>query len=101
MIYTLKDGNVMINLRGELDIANADVFKKNCLKIADEHKAGFVIDCRELTFIDSTALGAFVAVNKKIMSYDKKIIIKNLKPNIKKLFTITNLDKTMEIAEEQ
>ena len=99
MMYTVKDGNVMINLRGELDIANADVFKKNCLKIADEQKLGFIIDCKELSFIDSTALGAFVAVNKKIMSYNKKVEIKNLKPNIKKLFMITNLDKSMVISE--
>lgn len=99
MIYTIKDGNVLINLSGELDIANADVFKKNCIKIADEQKLGFIIDCKGLTFIDSTALDAFVAVNKKIMSYNKKIEIKNLKPNIKKLFTITNLDKTMNISE--
>lgn len=100
MIYTLKDGSVNINLRGELDIANADNFKKNCLKIADEHKLGFTIDCSGLSFIDSTALGAFAAVNKKVMSYDKKLTVKNLKPNIKKLFLITNLDKSINILEE-
>ena len=100
MIYTIKDENVLINLRGELDIANADVFKKNCIKIADEKKLGFIIDCKDLTFIDSTALGAFVAVNKKIKSYNKKIEIINLRPNIKKLFMITNLDKSMDITEE-
>lgn len=100
MIYKVKDGNIIMNLRGELDIANADNFKTNCLKIAEQHKLGFVIDCKDLEFIDSTALGALVSINNKIAPYDKKIVLKNLKPNVKKLFFVTNLDKSIQIAEE-
>ncbi len=100
MIYTIKDDNILMDLRGELDIANVDNFKNNCLEIAEEHKKGFVIDCNELTFIDSTALGAFVTLNKKLTSFNKKLVLKNLKPNLKRLFTITNLDKTIQIVED-
>jgi anti-sigma B factor antagonist len=100
MIYKVKDGNIVMNLSGELDIGNADNFKQNCMKIAEEHKMGFVIDCKDLNFIDSTALGAFVSINNKIAPYQKKLVLKNLKPNVKKLFLITKLDKSIQIVEE-
>lgn len=100
MVYKVKDDKIVMNLRGELDIANADVFKKNCLQIAQEHKLGFEIDCKDLSFLDSTALGAFVSINNQLIPYEKKLTLKNLKPNLKKLFLITNLDKSIHIAEE-
>lgn len=100
MIYKVSEGNIVMNLRGELDIANADLFKNNCLKIADEHKLDFVIDCKELEFIDSSALGAFVSLQNKVAPYNKKVVLKNLKPNVKKLIRVSNLDKHIDILED-
>ena len=100
MIYKITDGNIVMDLRGELDIANAENFKENCFKIANEHKLDFVIDCKDLDFIDSTALGALVSIKNKIAPYNKKVVLKNVKPNVKKLFTLTKLDKYIQIAEE-
>lgn len=56
-----------------------------------------IIDCKELNYIDSTGLGIFVATLKKAKQCEKKIVISNLKDNIKKLFIITGLDKVFEI----
>lgn len=100
MIYKVSEGNIVMNLRGELDIANADLFKNNCLKIADEHKLDFVIDCKELEFIDSSALGAFISLQNKVAPYNKKVVLKNLKPNVKKLIRVSNLDKHIDILED-
>lgn len=99
MIYNIKDGRININLKGEIDIANADMFKSNCLEVAKDTKLGFTFDCQELSFIDSTALGVFVAVNKAVQSYGNDILLKGLRPGIKKLFVITNLDKSIRIED--
>lgn len=99
MIYKISDGNIEMDLRGELDIANAEVFKKNCIEIADEHKLDFIIDCKDLDFIDSSALGALVTINNKVAPAGKKVILKNLKPNVKKLITVSNVDKYVQIEE--
>ncbi|MDD4002895.1 MAG: STAS domain-containing protein [Clostridia bacterium] len=99
MIYKISDGNIEMDLRGELDIANAEVFKKNCIEIADEHKLDFIIDCKNLDFIDSSALGALVTINNKVAPEGKKVILKNLKPNVKKLITVSNVDKYVQIEE--
>ena len=99
MIYNIKDDRVNINLKGEIDIANADIFKSNCLEVAKDTKLGFTFECQELSFIDSTALGVFVAVDKAVKAYGKDIMLKGLKPGIKKLFVITNLDKSIRIED--
>jgi anti-sigma B factor antagonist len=99
MIYKISDGNIEMDLRGELDIANAEVFKKNCIEIADEHKLDFIIDCKDLDFIDSSALGALVTIKNKVAPAGKKVILKNLKPNVKKLITVSNVDKYVQIEE--
>lgn len=97
MLYSLKDGRVFIVLKGDLDISNAETFKENCLAIAKKHKSGFTFECGELNFIDSTALGTFVSVNKHVNSYGENIVLNGLKPGLKKLFVITNLDTTIKI----
>jgi anti-sigma B factor antagonist len=97
MIYNFENGKLCVSPNGEIDIANAEVFKANCIGILEEHKTGLVLDCANLSFIDSTALGAIVAINKKLGGYGEKLVIRNLKPHIQKLFRITNLDASIVI----
>lgn len=99
MLYNIKDDRIFINLKGEIDIANVENFKTNCLKLAEDNKLSFTFDCSELIFIDSTALGAFVAISKAVTANQRDIILKSLKPSLKKLFVITNLDKTIKIED--
>ena len=55
------------------------------------------MDCTRLNYIDSTGLGVFVAVLKKVKQIDRSITIENLKDSILKLFLITNLDSLFNI----
>lgn len=87
-----------IKLIGEVDIHTSGQLKEKLYKIAD-NKCDVRIDCKELKYIDSTGLGIFVGALKKVKENDKEIIVCNLKDNIKKLFTITGLDKLFIIEE--
>ncbi|MFZ5989858.1 MAG: STAS domain-containing protein [Bacillota bacterium] len=88
---------VKVNLFGEVDIYTSQDLKENLYNIVDSNQTDLVIDCKELNYIDSTGLGIFVGALKKAKQYGKKIIITNLKDNIKKLFIITGLDKVFVI----
>ena len=59
------------------------------------------IECKDLSYIDSTGLGAFIAVLKKTKEFEKSIYFQNLKPSLSKLFKITNLDKVFVIEGDQ
>lgn len=84
---------VKIYISGEVDIYTSQKLKEKLYDIVDSNKKDLKIDCKELNYIDSTGLGIFVGALKKAKQYGKNIHIINPKENIKKLFTITGLDK--------
>lgn len=98
LIEEKLNDSVKVSLNGEVDIYTSQELKEKLNNIVGENKKDLIIDCKELNYIDSTGLGIFVATLKKAKQYDKKIVILNLKENIKKLFIITGLDKVFEIG---
>ena len=88
-----QNDNWQIAINGEVDLFNSGEMKSKLLSLLDEKPADLIIDCTNLDYIDSTALGALVAVLKNAKEYGCSISLKNIKPNIEKLFKITNLDK--------
>lgn len=86
-----------INLEGELDVSTADKLKEYLHKLADEHILDMKLNLSNLDYIDSTGLGVMIGVLKKIKSEEKEICIINPKSNVKKIFTITGLDKIFKV----
>ncbi|AEV70350.1 STAS domain-containing protein [Acetivibrio clariflavus] len=98
MIEEVLSDSVKITLNGEIDIYTSNELKEKLYNIVETNKKDLIIDCKELDYIDSTGLGIFVGALKKAKQYEKKVVIVNLKDNIKKLFTITGLDKVFQIG---
>lgn len=93
-----EEGKLKIALRGEVDSANAGEFYEGVIEAYGAEPSDVVFDCAELDFIDSTTLGTFVKILKRVKTDGHKMSIFNLKPKIKKLFLICSLDSIMEIA---
>jgi len=89
-----------VKLTGEFDIFNSSVLKDALNTIIGEKKASLCIDCESLHYMDSTSIGVLVSVLKNVKTYDGAVALKNLKPNLVKLFRITNLNKVFEIEGE-
>ena len=85
---------------GEIDIYTSPKFKQKVLDAFDKDEKDILIDCKELEYMDSTGLGSLIYILKKVKEKDYKIYIDNIKPNIKKLFDITQLDKLFIIRGE-
>lgn len=90
----------IIEPQGELDIYTSPTFKNKVLNSYDEKKTDLVVDGERLEYIDSTGLGALISIFKAIEEDENKIHLINIKPNIKKLFDITELDKLFIIRGE-
>ncbi len=86
-----------IELSGEVEIANADDVKTELAECAKTGKP--VIDCTELTYIDSTGLGMLVSVNRVAKQHGTNVKLFGLKPHILKIFELTNLNKLFEMGE--
>ncbi len=83
---------------GELDLEASANFKDCLFEAIEEKKANIVIDCTNLSFIDSTGLGILIDTYKVIKKDNYTIYIKNPKKNINKLMNITGLNKLFEIS---
>ena len=82
---------------GEIDIYSSLKFKEDILENFNSKKTDILIDGEKLEYIDSTGLGALIYILKALKDDDYKIHLMNIKPNIKKLFDITELDKLFVI----
>ncbi len=92
----LLDDKYQVTPIGEIDIMSSEELKKEIKEIIDENK-DIIINGEGIEYMDSTGLGVLISLLKKTKEQDNKIVIKNLKPNIYKLFNITGLTKVFEI----
>lgn len=85
---------------GEMDIYTSPLFKEEMIRVFDSRNADILVDGSKLKYVDSTGLGALIFVLKKLKDNDFKIYLSNIKPNIRKIFDITELDKLFIIRGE-
>ena len=88
-----------VTLVGEVDIYNSAELKSRLNQLIEEKPADMYVDCSKLEYIDSTGLGALVGVLKRVKGSNRTMHLSSVKPNILKLFRITNLDKVFVIED--
>lgn len=88
---------LLFSLSGEIDAATSEDFYAQVNAAYEHDKKDIVFDCAALTFIDSTTIGTFVKIYKKLKADGNKTVLENVRPNVKKLFEICSLNTLMEI----
>jgi anti-sigma B factor antagonist len=91
------DGVHLIRLRGELDLAGARVFQPVVMSAAERDDA-VVLDCGELTFIDSTGMGVILSALRVLGRHGGHMAIACRNPTVLRLFAVTRMDETIPIA---
>lgn len=91
------DRELKFSLSGEIDSATSDDFYAQVCAAYEHDKKDVIFDCAALTFIDSTTLGTFVKILKKLKTDGCNMVLENVRPNVKKLFDICALNTIMEI----
>lgn len=90
------DGELLVALAGEIDSATSEDFYAEVNAMYLNDSKNIVFDCAALEFIDSTTLGTFVKIFKQLKADGNRLILRNIRPRIKKLFEICALDRIME-----
>lgn len=91
------DEKLIFSLSGEIDAATSEDFYAQVCAAYEHDKKDVTFDCAALTFIDSTTLGTFVKILKKLKSDGHEMVLDKVRPNVKKLFEICSLNTIMEI----
>ena len=94
----LSEQNVWrIQIDNDLDLYNIPELEKLMNDCIAQKKIDFLLDCTNMSFIDSTGLGVLASFMKNVKEYDGKIKIIGLKAHIKKIFVITGLHTIFDI----
>jgi anti-sigma B factor antagonist len=82
-------------LKGEIDISNAHSLKEEIESAFANHPADMELDLSELNYIDSTGLGVIISVYGMMKESGSRIVLTNVRDNVKKLLKVTNLEQVL------
>ncbi len=90
MEVTITNGNpTIINVSGRLDTVNAGEFEKAIAPVLAGSMENVVINCPDFSYISSSGLRQFLALQKTANAKNGQLVIKGLKPEVKEVFDMT------------
>ncbi len=96
-LFSEKNDRWEVKLIGDVDIDTSQDLQESFYSILGENNKSIFINAEEVDYIDSTGLGMFIKILKKLKEEDNEITFVNPKKNVMKLFNITGLDKVFNI----
>ena len=94
---SLKGKNIIISLRGEIDLDSASSVYGRVRTEIDKGDRGLLLDLEELDFIDSSGLQILLRLKETLKKIGKEILIVNPSNQIMNLFQLTGFDKLFRI----
>lgn len=85
----IQEQSVLAFLQGRLDTAATTQFAVDMQPLLDHADKPITLDCQGLEFISSSGLRLFLTLRKAALAHGSKVTLRNLKPEIKQVFTIT------------
>jgi anti-sigma B factor antagonist len=83
-------------MEDRIDAASAIQFKERMRDLTQSASGRVVLDMARVMFLDSSGLGAIVAV-KKLLAPDRVLELSSLTPTVEKVFRLTRMDTIFTI----
>lgn len=95
--FTEQFGVAIVSLSGEVTMQNAMTLRNWIVDtLIKKGKVKIVFDFSNVNSVDSFGLGTFVSLHKTALSSGGSIAFANANDNVKKLLTMTALDKVIK-----
>ncbi|MBD2437559.1 STAS domain-containing protein [Nostoc sp. FACHB-110] len=91
----------VVKLNGIINTANSQELRDNITYLQESGAKIVLVDCQDVTFMDSIALGALVLAFKTLRATDTKLVLCSINEQIRILFEVTGMDKVFEIFPTQ
>ena len=87
----------MVVLTGRLDTTNAERFQQDIAPLMTMESPDIEIDCTDMEYTSSQGLRLFLMLQKSVNSRQGKMVMKNMKPQVKEIFDITGFSNIIAI----
>jgi anti-sigma B factor antagonist len=94
--HDLDSHTSVVAVTGELDLSSAPNLKWTMVDLLDAGRNRLVVDLSEVTFMDSTALGVLIGVNRSL-DVGARLAIVCVNPNVLRIFELSGLDGAFAI----
>ncbi len=91
----------VITLSGNLNATTSQEFRQNITNILESGAKIVLVDFKDVTFMDSSGLGALVLAFKTLRAANIQLVLCSINEQVRILFELTNMDKVFEIFPSQ
>jgi anti-sigma B factor antagonist len=91
-----RDGAVVVRLAGELDLYNAPEVREALRDAAAAGPPRLVVDLTEVSFIDSTALGALIDARRRLANRDAFLLASPGRA-VQRALEVSGLDRHLSV----
>lgn len=93
-----KEGaQTLVTLDGRLDTTNADKFQQDILPLMQDENPDIVLDCTGMEYTSSQGLRLFLMLQKSVSSKGGKMVMTNMRSQVKEVFDITGFSNIIKI----
>ncbi|MBD3174367.1 MAG: anti-sigma factor antagonist [Armatimonadia bacterium] len=96
-----KPGVVIVEVAGEVDSASAEQFREQLVSLIEGPTKHLIVNLADLTYINSSGLGALVAGYKRVRSLDGTLKLCNVRGSIAEVMKLIRLDKIIDIYDSE
>jgi anti-anti-sigma factor len=96
-----EDGIVVINISGQLDAFTTPDVKAEFKTLTDSRNYKLILNLEQVDYVNSTGIGAIVAVAQQVRRRKGDLKIYGMKPDIRKVFDLVGASKILEIFDSE
>jgi anti-sigma B factor antagonist len=95
---TRAEGNlVIVDITGQLDAFTIPDVKAEFKKLTDARNYNLIVNLENVNYVNSTAIGAIVAVAQQVRRRKGDLKLYGMKDDIRKVFDLVGASKILEI----
>jgi anti-sigma B factor antagonist len=92
-------GVMIVRVEGQLVVGNRTELKEHVQRLLEKGERRFLIDFAQTGYIDSSGLGALVALARKVREEGGDLRLSGLNEDLRSLFELTKLDTLFAISD--
>ena len=93
-----SNGVMIVRVEGQLVVGNRNELKEHLQGLLEKGERRFLIDFAQTGYIDSSGLGALVALARKVREEGGDLRLSGLNEDLRSLFELTKLDTLFAIT---
>lgn len=94
---TKEENSFLVVPTGRLDTTTAPAFQEEIAPLLAAKGASVEVDCSGLEYTSSQGLRLFLMLQKGVAAEGGKLVLTNMKPQVREVFDMTGFSKIIEI----